>query len=113
MMKLFPIYIMVLLLSCSGCKEGILSPKEELPPATQEGLNTFGCLVNGEVWVPKGSINPTINKFTFYYDNKLLNIAATRTIGGKNIRQSMFLRVRDITNQKDYKLSDFESGGGV
>jgi len=24
-----------------------------LPPATQEGKNTFGCLVNGEVWVPR------------------------------------------------------------
>jgi len=24
-----------------------------LPPDTQEGKNTFGCLVNGEVWVPR------------------------------------------------------------
>ena len=24
-----------------------------LPPATQEGKNTFGCLVNGEVWIPR------------------------------------------------------------
>ncbi|MBN8685064.1 MAG: hypothetical protein J0L99_20620 [Chitinophagales bacterium] len=24
-----------------------------LPPATQEGLNTFGCKVNGKVWVPR------------------------------------------------------------
>jgi hypothetical protein len=24
-----------------------------LPPATQTGANTFGCLVNGEVWVPR------------------------------------------------------------
>lgn len=24
-----------------------------LPPATQEGKNTFGCKVNGEVWVPR------------------------------------------------------------
>lgn len=25
---------------------------EQLPPATQEGKNTFGCLINGNVWVP-------------------------------------------------------------
>jgi len=25
-----------------------------LPPATQTGENTFGCLINGEVFVPKG-----------------------------------------------------------
>jgi hypothetical protein len=24
-----------------------------LPPITQTGANTFGCLVNGEVWVPR------------------------------------------------------------
>ena len=27
---------------------------EVLPEATMEGKNTFGCLVNGEVWLPKG-----------------------------------------------------------
>ncbi|HSU26905.1 MAG TPA: hypothetical protein VLJ68_00870 [Chitinophagaceae bacterium] len=26
----------------------------ELPPATQEGLNTFGCKVDGKFWVPQG-----------------------------------------------------------
>ncbi len=26
----------------------------ELPPATQEGLNTFGCKVDGSIWVPQG-----------------------------------------------------------
>ena len=27
-----------------------------LPPATQEGKNTFGCKVNGQVWVPRVEI---------------------------------------------------------
>jgi len=27
----------------------------QLPPITTTGANTFGCLVNGEVWLPKGS----------------------------------------------------------
>jgi hypothetical protein len=27
-----------------------------LPPITQTGANTFGCLVNGEVWVPRVDI---------------------------------------------------------
>ncbi|MFZ1262245.1 MAG: hypothetical protein WAT34_01960, partial [Chitinophagaceae bacterium] len=26
----------------------------ELPPATQTGANTFGAMVNGAFWVPKG-----------------------------------------------------------
>lgn len=28
------------------------TPPETLPPATQEGKDTFGCLVNGKVWLP-------------------------------------------------------------
>ena len=29
----------------------------ELPPITQEGKNTFGCKVNGKVWIPNGFSN--------------------------------------------------------
>jgi len=28
---------------------------EQLPPATQTGANTFGCLLNGEAWTPSGN----------------------------------------------------------
>ena len=28
---------------------------EKLPPITQTGANTFGCLVNGVAWLPNGS----------------------------------------------------------
>ena len=28
-------------------------PEPELPPITTEGKNTFGCKVNGEVWIPR------------------------------------------------------------
>ncbi len=30
---------------------------EKLPPATQEGKNTFGCLVDGKAWVTRSSID--------------------------------------------------------
>jgi len=33
-----------------------------LPPITQEGKNTFGCKVNGEVWVPR------VELFVPWYD---------------------------------------------
>ncbi len=34
--------------SCSSCKKEI----NALPPETQEGKNTFGCLVNGQAYTP-------------------------------------------------------------
>ncbi|MBY0477021.1 MAG: hypothetical protein K2Q24_05205 [Chitinophagaceae bacterium] len=39
---------------------------ETLPPLTQTGAFTFGCLVNGKVWVPKGLLFS--NKLTITYD---------------------------------------------
>ena len=46
------ILILVLLLPLAvGCKKNEI---DALPPATQTGANTFGCLVNGKAWVPSG-----------------------------------------------------------
>lgn len=39
-----------------SCKKDDVPPIEQLPAATQEGKNTFGCLVNGQVFKPKGSM---------------------------------------------------------
>lgn len=33
-----------------SCKKDKVAPKDQLPPATTSGANTFGCLVNGELW---------------------------------------------------------------
>lgn len=40
-----------------SCKKESTSQDElaKLPPATQTGANTFGCLVNGKAFMPKGS----------------------------------------------------------
>lgn len=51
---IFTFLAFTLLLSFSCEKQNILNPEppDELPPATMTGANTFGCLVNGEVWRP-------------------------------------------------------------
>jgi hypothetical protein len=38
-------------LTAAHCKKQNSLPKE-LPPITQEGKNTFGCKIDGEIWVP-------------------------------------------------------------
>ena len=53
--------LLLLLIGCHSCQ--LLDtplPKtelEKLPPATQEGKDTFGCLVNGKAWVTQGHTN--------------------------------------------------------
>lgn len=53
-------------LTASDCKKHKLgNPVDQLPPETQTGANTFGCLVNGKVFLPKGpSLSPIL---TCYY----------------------------------------------
>ena len=41
----------LILVKASGCSDD----DHVLPVATGEGLNTFGCLVNGEIWLPGGN----------------------------------------------------------
>lgn len=43
-----------LLLTAMSCRKNKDNQKDKLPPATQVGANTFGCLVNGKVYIPKG-----------------------------------------------------------
>ena len=59
--------LLVALLSLSQCKKNAPAPAaEQLPPATQTGANTFGCLLNGQPWMPQG-YNGTSN-YSVYYD---------------------------------------------
>jgi hypothetical protein len=39
-----------------ACKKNPpVQPAEELPALTHEGKNTFGCKVNGTIWIPKAN----------------------------------------------------------
>jgi hypothetical protein len=40
--------------SCRKNKDSLESELAKLPPITQTGANTFGCLINGKAWTPKG-----------------------------------------------------------
>jgi hypothetical protein len=69
-----------------------------LPPATQSGANTFGCLVNGVPWVPQGS-NGTNNLSIDYdpgFNNGIFNIVAYKFIAP--IDEQILLGVRDSLN---------------
>lgn len=56
--------LFVVLFIGNSCKKN----SDKLPPATQVGANTFGCLLDGKVWLPSGGsawsgINPTRGGF--------------------------------------------------
>lgn len=50
--RLFAYALLFSLASCKSCKKEV-NP-DPLPPETQTGANTFGCLIDGQPWIPNG-----------------------------------------------------------
>jgi hypothetical protein len=48
------------------CKKHSVNPVDTLPPATQTGANTFGCLINGKAFTPGGSSFSPPHLFSYY-----------------------------------------------
>jgi len=97
------------LLGLSQCsQEDNPTPDEQLPPATQTGANTFGCLVNGKVWTPKG-YNGSSNYSVYYdlgYRNGTLNVATYRYEPGANAsRQDIILFSDSLQRTGIYPLT--------
>jgi hypothetical protein len=56
------VFLLSILFISSSCKKTNtepdpvpVTPIEQLPAITQTGSNSFGCLLNGNVWIPKGN----------------------------------------------------------
>ncbi len=47
------IVLIFIVLSASRCKKDPVNPIDQLPPETTTGAMTFGCKVNGKVFVPR------------------------------------------------------------
>ena len=61
-MKKITLYLCAICLlfvtSCNNDDDQPQSPIDQLPAATQTGENTFGCLLDGEPFIPGGTQNP-------------------------------------------------------
>jgi len=56
-------------ITASDCKKHTLNPVDQLPPETQTGANTFGCLINGEAFLPEGPSLAPILQCAYQYLN--------------------------------------------
>ena len=66
-------FLFSLCLLCSSCGKDDDGPDNPhgLPNATQNGANTFGCLINGEPWIAEiglGVLSPSLRPFDMTYD---------------------------------------------
>lgn len=89
MKNTFILVFIVILFSNARCRKDQID-SNGLPPATQEGENTLGFLLNGQPWTPQGN-NGTAN-LSLYYDptfsGGVFNLAAYKIINSSaGIRQ--------------------------
>lgn len=100
------------LLGLSQCKKKSPDPVDQLPPATQTGAGTFGCLVNGQVWMPQGNdgtSNYTVSYDTFP-DGGLLEIATYRIDGpGVSDFQSLSLWTKQLNNPGAFSFQNTQT----
>ena len=89
--------ILIMGMKCKKDETGI----EALPPATQEGKNTFGCLVNGEAFTPKGSNlgGPILSSYYQYLNTStaqgyFFNVSANKN--ENNIAKSVNLGANNV-----------------
>ncbi|WP_435138437.1 hypothetical protein [Formosa sp. A9] len=110
-------YILYLLLglSLAGCcndDDQPENPKEQLPPATQTGEQTFGCLINGEPFVPPIFGRNAPKAFYQFVDGAYtLNISGSN--GGGSTLQSISIGAIDtpfIIEETTYALYEESEG---
>lgn len=101
MKNLFFILIAFLLIGCRDSSED--SP--QLPPETQTGANTFGCLVNGRLFYPRdgiGDVMSVANAISYFgsssntYDYNEMTVA--NFIDGKPMNY-LYFHLHDLPNK--------------
>ncbi len=104
--------LLLLILAVSSCRKDEIPT--ELPPATTEGANTFGCLIDGEPWVayikdegdPLNVFNDKVD--VQYDDEEYLRVLADFWIPADSISQSFILHCNvypDDLNSPSFRLS--------
>jgi hypothetical protein len=114
------LFILSLSLLASSCKKHIVKPVNQLsllPPATQTGANTFGCLVNGQAFTPNGNVfsGPEIQcNYIHTAGGYHLTVAADNKINS-NLIKGVLVGTDSlaITQGQTYSLKSFVAGNAM
>ena len=85
-------------------------PADQLPPATQTGANTFGCIVNGKVYIPKGfsgtgTPNPKVTYDIGLNGRPYFGITADQIINS-NFKGSILVSFRNLDHLGAFLIPD-------
>jgi hypothetical protein len=107
--------LLICALLLTQCDKADPSPEEQLPAATQTGANTFGCLLNGQPWVPDEPL--LLSYWPAYkvtYDSLKaggsLTISVARFISEKHDNQSFIISALGVQQPGSYPVDGIICG---
>lgn len=112
--------LFTILSSCNN-DDNPFSGKDQLPPETQVGANTAGCLLNGEVFIPhQEGLSPALNcnyeflEGEFYFNLYFSDLRGTglKTISVRTSKINLESNNNYILNQENTIFEPFTGGGG-
>ena len=93
------------------CKKELITPVPKLPAETQTGARTFGCLVDGEIYVPTGkSMLPAI---TTSIQFEILNLKTNKGDEAVIFNISSFNIVGDYNLSTTNNTAQFIKGANI
>lgn len=114
------ILILLIVLAVTSCdKDGqIFASKDKLPPETQTGANTVGCLVNGKVFLPhQQGISSPVNCYYQFVKGEYYFTLAFGDMRGTGIEDvNIFTAKTVLTVGQTYLLNQGygpDKGGGA
>lgn len=110
-LHLFLILGLALNTACNKDDDEPQNPIDQLPPATQTGEQTFGCLINGEVFLPDNFGSGRPNAFYQFADGAFtLGISASSSVDEH--LESVAVGAIDVEpiNIARYNLKELETG---
>jgi hypothetical protein len=109
MKKLILLLFATLLLSCCNKDDNPLrtNPVDQLPPTTQTGANTFGCLLDGEVFKP-GLTNNSLDCVYQNINNEYyFSLQGNRRDANNNIILiGLSTKAKQIEQNNSYQLNE-------
>ena len=101
----------LMLLASAKCKKELTIPVPKLPAETQTGAKTFGCLVDGEIWVPTGkSMLPAIGTSIQF---EILNLKTNKGDEAVIFNISSFNIVGDYNLSTTNNTAQFIKGANI
>ncbi|WP_299551899.1 hypothetical protein [Seonamhaeicola sp.] len=115
MKKTMHLLVILLVLSCCNKKDDDtpVNPIDQLPPATQTGENTFGCLLDGEAFLPGPGPLTLDCVYQFVSGDYYFALKADKEINLNLVGVGLGTQKLQIEEGKTYELEELHDGNAV